>query len=331
MSKIAKNIFVGLICICPTYLFAAWDVGVSKDEMTGKKKSYATSSMVKSTKPMGFPYKGVKSWLGIGCNNESTWVYAGFTSSPNLSGDKTKSGFNEIKTRIKWDDDVEKTTLTQTWGAKALHFNNDDMVIKRIVKANSVLLELNWHGNGPTYFNYSLNGSSKAIKKLAKECGFKLNKITFEDSFKIKAREEAPYDWYQTSVDGNVVTAKTEGSSWKPYARDIAAKGRISKTMRIVDSVASKINDNYSMTVNVWGSTSKQKAASDGGYPFSGSELKHILDKVISKNLKLKERIKEIIIREEKPVLYTEDDGYPILVGRVKKTNERIEMHVYTD
>ena len=162
---------------------SGWDTSFDKDEMTGKKSAYASSNFVSPTKTMDFPYNKTKAWLGIGCDGTSEWVYVGFNTAPNLTNTDTKSGYSEISTRIKFNDKVEYTTLTQDWGAKFIHFRDNKYIVSNIDKSNSLLLELQWHGNGKTYFNFPLNGSSSAISKIRKFCNTnnKINKNSLTD------------------------------------------------------------------------------------------------------------------------------------------------------
>lgn len=148
----------------------SWGTTSSKDKMTGKKSSYASSPTVAATKRMGFPYSDVKAWLGVGCDATSEWAYIGFNKAPNLSDTETKDGYNLIRTRVKWGDKVVNTTLTQKWGASFIHFDDDKPAISNIVNYSSALLELKWHGEQGTYFEFSLKGSSAALKKIRKEC-----------------------------------------------------------------------------------------------------------------------------------------------------------------
>lgn len=169
--NIKSSLFSGLfILLLPVCSYANWDSSVSEDEMTGKKSAYASSSITAPTERMGFPYGKVKAWLGVGCDANSEWTYIGFTSSPNLSNTDTKDGYSLIKTRIKWDEDVDNITLSQDWGAKFIHFLDDGETIKNIEKSNTVLLELKWHGEGKTYFKFSLKGSSAALNNIRSEC-----------------------------------------------------------------------------------------------------------------------------------------------------------------
>lgn len=148
----------------------SWSTFTSKDEMTGKLSAYAHSPKAYPSKKMGFPYSDVNGWMGVGCDSENEWVYFGFNSAPNLTKDKTKDGYSLIQTRIKWDGQVEDVSLTQDWGDKFINFRNGVSAISKISASSKALLELQWHGEQPTYFEYPLNGSSKAISEIRAKC-----------------------------------------------------------------------------------------------------------------------------------------------------------------
>lgn len=148
----------------------SWSTSTSKDEMTGKFSAYAHSPKAKPSKKMSFPYSDVYSYIGIGCDSDSEWVYFGFNGAPNLTKDETKDGYNSIKTRVRWDKEVEDVALTQDWGSKFIHFRNYSSAISSISASKTALLELQWHGQQPVYFNFTLNGSSKALSEIRALC-----------------------------------------------------------------------------------------------------------------------------------------------------------------
>lgn len=148
----------------------SWGNTRSKDAMTGKRSSYATSPTVGSSTPMEFPYTGTTAWLGVGCDKSSEWAYIGFSEAPNLNDTETEDGYNVIKTRFKWNNAVKTITFTQEWGAAFIHFQNDRDAISRIASASVAVLELNWHGQRPVHFEFPLRGSSAAISKIRSEC-----------------------------------------------------------------------------------------------------------------------------------------------------------------
>ena len=108
--------------------------------------------------------------------------YWEFSSSPNITGDKTEDGYNTIETRIKIDEKLTDVWLTQDWGANFLHvgdghgsqtFNKPitrEEFINSLPKANKVLLELSWYGNGDVYFPYSMSGSAASLAQLNSQC-----------------------------------------------------------------------------------------------------------------------------------------------------------------
>lgn len=147
-----------------------WHSFDSKDEMTGKVQGFAASPRVSSTRPMEFPYSGTQAWLGVGCDGKSEWAYVGFTDSPNLNDTDTKSGYNVVTTRVRWNETVQTTKFTQKWGAKFLHFDSYPAAIAKIAGNSTMLLELNWHGQQRVHFEFTLNGSSDAIAKMREIC-----------------------------------------------------------------------------------------------------------------------------------------------------------------
>lgn len=158
-----------LIFLATVNAFAEWRVSSSEDEMTGEKQYYAMSPSVKSTESMGFPYSSTNAWLGVGTDGDQEWCFIGFSETPNLTDASTKDGYNLIDTRIKWNDDsdkIENTKLTQSWGAKFLHFRSDEDIISKIEESNTLLIELGWYGEGDVYFDFSLKGSAAAINEI---------------------------------------------------------------------------------------------------------------------------------------------------------------------
>ncbi|MEI4552072.1 hypothetical protein [Pseudoalteromonas spongiae] len=147
-----------------------WVTSTSKDKMTGEFSAYALSPRAFPTKKMSFPYSNVHSSLGIGCDKNGEWVYFSFSSAPNLTNAETKKGYKLISTRIKWDEQIQNVFLTQDWGAKFIHFRDYKAAISNIFNANKALLELQWHGQQSVYFEYDLNGSSKAISEIRSLC-----------------------------------------------------------------------------------------------------------------------------------------------------------------
>lgn len=327
MRKGSQIILLTCLSAYSITTLASWETTVDTDEMTGEVKAYAFSSSVQATKPMSFPYKGVTAWLGVGCSPKKSWTYIGFSSAPNVTNTETKSGYNQITTRIKWNDKVESIKLTQDWGAKSIHFSNDDIIIKKLAKSNSFMLELDWHGQGNRFFKFDLSGSSNALKTIGKECNFKLEKITFNDKFRIALSEMSFYNSYRISINKNTVSVETQGGDWKPFARDNSVIDKLSLALKTINKVAYKKSNKYKLSINVWGSTTYEKQNRDGAHPFSGTELKKLLDESINNNSSIKNHISSIEVGEKDPIRYGEDSSR-LLKGKIKSTNEKIEITV---
>jgi hypothetical protein len=148
-----------------------WETSSSVDKMTSKREVYATSPTTGPTEAMSSPYRGVTSWIGVGCNGPSEWAYIGFSTAPNLVNTDIADGYSRIRTRIKWDNTISQETLTQKWGDAFLHFPNSVRAITKIGAAKSVLLELDWYGERTVYFQFPMDGVADAIRSMRKQCG----------------------------------------------------------------------------------------------------------------------------------------------------------------
>ncbi len=75
---IRMSMFLGMMILVAGYGYSqTWSTSESIDEMTGARSCYATSSVVSTTEPMGFPYGDIKAWLGVGYDGKNVWVYVG--------------------------------------------------------------------------------------------------------------------------------------------------------------------------------------------------------------------------------------------------------------
>lgn len=149
-----------------------WSNFTSEDKMSGKIQAYATSKWVESEDPMDFPYEGTEGLLGFGCDGEDEWAYIKFTNQPNITNDEPQDGgYSTFYSRVKWDTVVKAVEFTQEWGSESINFVNDERAIENIRKRGKMLLELDWHGEGKVYFEFSLDGSAANIRKARQICG----------------------------------------------------------------------------------------------------------------------------------------------------------------
>ena len=151
--------------------YCSWDVSTSIDEMTGEKEVYASSSRTSPTKSMSFPYNDVEAWIGIGSNGDREWAYIGFSTSPHLNNTTRMSedGNDRVDLRVKWDDELSSMRLRHESGSRYLTFKWSDYregFVSNVAKHNTLLLEVDWYGQGKVYFKFSLEGSAIALKKM---------------------------------------------------------------------------------------------------------------------------------------------------------------------
>jgi RNA polymerase subunit RPABC4/transcription elongation factor Spt4 len=147
-----------------------WTLTSDKDEMTGESSEYMISDSVYPIRKMDFPYHNVNASLVVACDSKREWAYFAFNTSPNLANDETQDGYNLINTRIKWGEQLQDAILTQRWNSKFIQFQDSKAAINNIMKYNIARLELQWHGEKPAHFDFSLKDSSASIQKLRNKC-----------------------------------------------------------------------------------------------------------------------------------------------------------------
>ena len=175
--KIKTLLFTGILVLLltmPVY-GGGWDTSLIKDESTGEQLAIAHSSVTKPTNNIGFPYSDTKAWFAVACNGIDEHIAIGFNIDPDLRRVGTKNGYAIIKAKIKWDNKVKDVLFLHKRGSHILLFHNASeaeylLLTLYIARSNSALLELDWHGEGKVYFDFSLKGSSAALEKICKEC-----------------------------------------------------------------------------------------------------------------------------------------------------------------
>jgi hypothetical protein len=158
--------------LAPEPALPRWTSHKSTDEMTGKQSSFANSPSVAAVRTMDFPYSRVTVSLHVGCDFDSEWIYFAASEKPNIADDETESGYNVIRTRLRWDEEVVETRLTQEWGERFLRVSYTDRedAISRVIASSVVRLELNWYGEGRVHFDVPLRGSSAAVAEARARC-----------------------------------------------------------------------------------------------------------------------------------------------------------------
>ena len=153
-----------------TPVSAQWTISTSSDRMTGELWAIASSPPTQAAERMAFPYQGTTARIAFACDSDSEWAYISFTQAPNLADTENHDGYVTFDARVRWGDAVETTRFRQNWGGDALHFWPYAPSIAKLLTANSLLVELDWYGNGQTYFRFSLIDSSEAIAEARSKC-----------------------------------------------------------------------------------------------------------------------------------------------------------------
>jgi hypothetical protein len=148
-----------------------WDIASSIDEMSGITSYFLKSQYVEPTQRMGMPYDGVIAIVTVACDKNGEWAYIWFSTSPNLVNTDIEDGYDRITTRVKWDDSIEDSVLfLQKWGEPSLWFVDDEKAIQNIQTHDTMLLELEWFGEGKVYFRFPLEGAAEGIRSLRSQC-----------------------------------------------------------------------------------------------------------------------------------------------------------------
>jgi len=152
-----------------------WTTHSKKNEMDGKMSFYAfTDKSVKPNSPMSFPYNKVASFISLACSHENKAISLSFlfNVSPNIINKEIiATNFDNIKTRIKFDEKITNVELLQKWGGKGMTLRNNKQYLNVLKNSDELLLELNWHGNGKRYFKHAITGFSKVYEELKSKCG----------------------------------------------------------------------------------------------------------------------------------------------------------------
>lgn len=140
----------------------AWNIFNSTDEMTEKKAIYLKSENGTTIHPMDYPYSGTESRIIFGCNDNDIWSYFWFSTKPNITNDVTEHGYSRSKSRIRFDNTLDTISLTQEWGSKFMHVIYASWFIDNLKQSSTVKLELNWHSQNNTIFEYNVHGFAPA-------------------------------------------------------------------------------------------------------------------------------------------------------------------------
>lgn len=163
MRRTSTALIVTLVLFAiPSGVVAQWNNINFVDEFGDVTDRGARSATVSSIRPMGFPYTGTTATIFADCNR--AWVR--FSESPNLTGGDIGDGYTDHRVAVRLDgDDVGRWTVRQSWGDNDLRFTNGSRAISVLSRGSIFAMALSWFGEGSVAFQWSLDGSSRAIQE----------------------------------------------------------------------------------------------------------------------------------------------------------------------
>lgn len=164
-----KTLLASILLLTTASASAAWTQHDSEDKMSGTSTAYTFSENVLPEKTLKFPYAKSKSFIAIACNKTDTWAYVGFTSA-NITGGDIKSGYRLHDIRVKFDDTITTVSTMQPSGSDHLHMFDVSGFINKVSAGTTLLVEVEWYGQGDVIFEHDLTGSTDAINQMKAKC-----------------------------------------------------------------------------------------------------------------------------------------------------------------
>lgn len=169
--KVYKLVTITVLLMSSMAASAQWVNSETEDVMTGRKSSFATSPPTKPLTRIDFPYEGVISKISVGCSKYGYWwVILKLSSSLPLTPDYMSGVYGVVKTKVKYNDDLEDVTVQQRINSDIIAFRKPAYVIDKIKTNSTLLLELILYNGEKVHFRYDLKGSSISIDSARKTC-----------------------------------------------------------------------------------------------------------------------------------------------------------------
>lgn len=144
-----------------------WETFSEEDKITGEISWHAASPYVE-TEDLDIPFSDDKAKITISSDGEYEWVTLGFTSSPILTDSESRSGNRLFKVRSRWGEDyiTNVKLIEENRDDDYLFFWDNSRIISYMKEYESLLLELNWYGQGEVYFEFPLEGAKEALNEI---------------------------------------------------------------------------------------------------------------------------------------------------------------------
>jgi hypothetical protein len=119
---------------------------------------------------MQYPYNQITASIGFGCDKSAEWMYVAFSEAPNIANVESDEELNIFSANISFDNQPHEYAMTQKFGARFLHFMDDDWVSAKITESSSMTFAINWYQEGMARFDFPLTGSAAAIESARQKC-----------------------------------------------------------------------------------------------------------------------------------------------------------------
>ena len=94
---------------------------------------------------MQYPYNQILASIGFGCDKSDEWMYVAFSEAPNIANVESDEELNIFSANISFDNQPHEYAMTQKFGARFLHFMDDDWVSAKITESSSMTFAVNWY------------------------------------------------------------------------------------------------------------------------------------------------------------------------------------------
>lgn len=194
-----KRIFAAaLLAAFAAPALGQWTSWSSTDPIDDSVRKGLASAWTAPRKTMDFPYRKTKAVVGLACDDAKSEAYMRFTEQPNLSRGKSHDGYETRQLRVRFDkDDFWYVHASQSWGSSQFSLTRhapagEQSLREAILGANTMLVEIPWHGADNVIFAFSLAGSREAFDA---QCGPAIAARKAEMVERVRRAREANREW----------------------------------------------------------------------------------------------------------------------------------------
>ena len=163
LTRILSCIAFGAAVASSPPAWADWTVTERVHEMDGYVIRIARSDATRSTRTLPFPYGRVRAQLAVQCERSNLSVGTFFST---LHFQNSLETIHNLRVKFDNDDPIKWTVWNNLSSDQFQLVSDVKSNIERIMNAQTMLMEVPWHGAGDAYFEFSLTGSKTAVYRL---------------------------------------------------------------------------------------------------------------------------------------------------------------------